>query len=57
MKTFEVEIWTEDCKEPLIYQIDEESIQDAYKRAIKSVKVLRIHGMRCRLKRVSTIKK
>lgn len=57
MKTFEVEIWTEDCNEPLIYQIDEESIKDAYKRAAKSIKMLKMHGMKCRLTRVQEINK
>ena len=57
MKTFEVEIWTSDCNEPLIYQIDEESINDARRRAKKSIKVLKMYGTECKLKRVRTIKK
>lgn len=57
MKTFEVEIWTEDCNEELIYQINEESINDAFKRAIKSIKVLRMNGMKCKLRRIHELKK
>ena len=56
MKTFETEIWTEDCNETLIYQTDEASIKDAYKRAVKSIKILKMHGMKCRLIRVQEIK-
>lgn len=55
MKTFEVEIWTEDCKEPLIYQIGEDSFSDAYRRAQMSVKVLRMHGMKCRLIKIQEV--
>ena len=52
MKTFEGEIWTEGSNEPLIYQTDEKSIKDAYKRAMESIEHLNKHGIKCRLIRV-----
>lgn len=52
MKTFEIEIWTEDCREPLIYQVNEDSFKEAYKRAKESIKVLKMHGMTCKLTRI-----